>query len=117
MSIGIRHPVISSSSPSVITSILCHFFVPFPVSNHFHVMCAIDAAIVKQSEAQFRSRQSSTVAPPTPSTASTFTPSTSAGGVTLDAIMMQLQRMDAHLDTPSTDLYQVNTRFDRIARR
>ena len=29
--------------PSVITRILRHFFVPFPVSNHFHVMCAIDA--------------------------------------------------------------------------
>ena len=31
--------------------------------------------------------------------------------------MMQLQRMDAHLDTLSTKLYQVNVRVSRIARR
>jgi len=39
------------------------------------------------------------------------------GGVTLDAIMAQLQRMDARLDTPSIELYQVNTCVDRITRR
>ena len=39
------------------------------------------------------------------------------GGVTLDAIMAQLQRMDAHLDTLSTELYQVNTHVSRIVRR
>ena len=44
--------------PSVITRILHHFSIPFPISNHFHVMCAIDAAIVKRSEAQLHSRQS-----------------------------------------------------------
>ena len=33
--------------PSAITRILRHFSVPFPVSNHFHVMCAIDATTVK----------------------------------------------------------------------
>jgi len=55
-------------------------------------------------------------APPTPSASSTFAPSTSAGGVTLDAIMAQLQRMDARLDTLSTELYQVNTYVDCIAR-
>ena len=31
--------------------------------------------------------------------------------------MMQLQRMDARLDTLSTELYQVNIRVGRIARR
>ena len=31
--------------------------------------------------------------------------------------MAQLQRMDARLDTLSTDLYQVNVRVSRIARR
>ena len=36
---------------SAITRILRHFFIPFPVSDHFHIMCAIDYAIVKQSEA------------------------------------------------------------------
>ena len=30
--------------------------------------------------------------------------------------MAQLQRMDAHLDTLSTELYQVNTHVKRIAR-
>ena len=44
-------------------------------------MCAIDATTIKQSEAQLRSRQSESVAPPTPSA-----PSSSAGDVTLDAI-------------------------------
>ena len=48
---------------------------------------------------------------------STFTPSFSGGGVTLDAIMAQLQRMDAHLDTLSDELCQVNTRVSRITRR
>ena len=37
--------------PLAITRILRHFFVPFPVSDHFHVMCAIDTATVKESEA------------------------------------------------------------------
>ena len=32
--------------PSAITRILCHFSVPFPSSNHFTVMCAIDYATV-----------------------------------------------------------------------
>ena len=31
--------------------------------------------------------------------------------------MAQLQRMDAHLDTFSTELYQVNVSVGRIARR
>ena len=38
------------------------------------------------------------------------TPSSSAGGVTLEAIMAQLERMDARLGTFTTELYQVNTR-------
>ena len=80
-------------------------------------MCAIDYATVKRSEAQFRLRRSDTATPSTPSTPSTSAPSTSAGGVTLDTIMVQLQRMDAHLDTLSTGLYQVNTCVNHIARR
>ena len=103
--------------PSAITKILRHFSVPFPVSDHFHVMCAIDVATVKRSEAQLRSRQSGLAAPPTPSAPSTFAPSFSMGGVTLYTIMAQLQRMDAHLNTLSIELYQVNTRVSRIARR
>ena len=38
--------------PSAITRILRHFFVPFPSSDHFSIMCAIDYATVKRSEAQ-----------------------------------------------------------------
>ena len=37
--------------PSAITQILCYFSIPFPSSDHFSVMCAIDAAIVKRSKA------------------------------------------------------------------
>ena len=103
--------------PSAIMRILRHFPVPFLVSNHFHVMCAIDDVTVKRSEAQFCSRRSSSVAPPIPLAPSTFAPSTSVGGVTLDAIMAQLQRMNACLDTLSTELYQVNTCVGHIARR
>ena len=42
--------------PSTITRILHHFSVPFPSSDHFSIMCAIDYATVKRSEAQFRLR-------------------------------------------------------------
>ena len=72
--------------PLAITRILCHFSIPFPSSNHFFVMCAIDYVTVKRSEAQFRSRWSD-MAAPTPSAPSTSTPFTLIGGVTLDAIM------------------------------
>ena len=37
--------------PSAIMRILCHFSVPFRSSDHFSIMCAIDYAIVKRSEA------------------------------------------------------------------
>ena len=101
---------------SDITRILRHSSIPFPLSNHFHFMGAIDAATVKRSEAQFRSRQSGSVAPPTPLAPSTSAPSSSAGGMTLDAIMVQLQCIDARLDTLTTEMYQVNTRVSHIAR-
>ena len=54
-------------------------------------------------------------APPTSLAPSTSTPSSSAGGVTFDAIIAQLQRMDACLDTLSDELCQVNTRVGGIA--
>ena len=50
-------------------------------------------------------------------TPSIFAPSFSAGGVTLDAIMAQLQRMDACLDTLSDELCLVNTRVGHITQR
>ena len=40
-------------SPSIITRILRHFSIPFPSSDYFIVMCAIDYAIVKCSEPNF----------------------------------------------------------------
>ena len=103
--------------PLAITWILCNFSVPFPSSDHFSVMCAINYTTVNQSEAQFRSRRSGVATPPTPSAPSTSAPFTLAGGVTLDAIMAQLQRMDACLDILFIELYQVNTCVGRIARQ
>ena len=47
---------------------------------------------------------------------SSSAPSSSSGGVTLKAIMAQLQRMDAHLNTLIDELCQVNTRIGRTAR-
>ena len=84
-------------------------------------MCAIDYATVKRSEAQFRSRQMNSATPsshsaPSRSTPSAFAPSFS-GDVSLGDVMAQLQRMDARLDTLSTELYQVNARVGRIAWR
>ena len=37
--------------PSAITWILCHFSVPFPSFDYFSIMCTIDYATVKRSEA------------------------------------------------------------------
>ena len=106
---------------SAITRILRHFFVPLPASDPFTFMCAIDYTTVKRSEAQFRSRQTnstpSTHLTPSESAQSTAAPTSSISDVTLGDIIAQLQRMDAHLDTPSTELYQVNVRVGRIARR
>ena len=106
--------------PSTITRILRHFSVPFPSSDHFIIICAIDYATVKRSEAQFWSRQLDSAAPssysaPSRSTSSASAPS-SLGDVSLGDVMAQLQRMDARLDTLSTELYQVNVRVGRIAR-
>ena len=80
-------------------------------------MGAIDAVTVKRSEAQFQSRPSRSMTLYTPSTPSTSTPSSSSSGVTLGDIMTQLQCMDAHLDTLSDELCQVNTCVGRIAQR
>ena len=53
--------------------------------------------------------------PPASLTPSTSAPSSSLDGVTLEAIMTQLQHMDARLDTLSDELCQVNTHVGRIA--
>ena len=72
-----------------ITRILRHFSVSFSESPHFTVMCAIDATIVQQSEAQFRLRwpRTKTAIPLASTSLSTSAPSSSAGGVTFKAIM------------------------------
>ena len=94
---------------STVTRILRHFSVPFPSSDHFTVICAIDYATVKHSEAQFQSRQTDSVAPSYCSTPSRSTPSAStpfsSSDMSLGDVMAQLQRMDARLKTLSTELY------------
>ena len=80
--------------PSAITRILRHFSIPFPSSNHFTIMCAIDYATVKCSKAQFRSRQTDSAAPSSCSAPSQSTPFTcapsSSGDVSLGDVMAQL---------------------------
>ena len=103
--------------PSVIMQILHHFSIFYLKSTHFSLMCAINAATIKQSEAQLRPKRprTETTTSPASSAPSTSTPSSSAGGVTLEVVMAQLQRMDAHLDTLSDELCQVSTLVGRIA--
>ena len=87
--------------PSAIMQFLRHFSISYPESPHFIFMCAIDATTVWQSAAQLRPRQPRTemAAPP-----ASIAPLSSVGGVTLEAIMAQLVRMDARLDTFSDEL-------------
>ena len=79
--------------PSTIMRILRHFSVPFPSSDHFTVMYAIDYATIKHSEAQLRSRQSDSTTPssrlaPFRSAPSTSAPPSSSGTVILGDIMV-----------------------------
>ena len=105
--------------PSAIMRLLRHFSIFYPESPHFTFMCAINATTVWRSAAQLRPRKPriETIAHPASTTPSTFTLSSSTSGVTLKAIMAQLVRMDACLDTLSDKLYQVNTRVGFIAQR
>ena len=102
--------------PSAITRILHHFSIPIPVSPFYTITSAISATSVQQSEALLRPKrpQTETTDPPAPTIPSTFTLSSSSGGVTLDAIMAQLQRIDACLDTLSDELCQVNTHVNHF---
>ena len=103
--------------PSATTRILRHYFIPIPNSPYYTVMGAIDVASIQWSEAQLRPRRPWTelTNPATFAVPSTSTPSSSDGGITLKAIMAQLQHMDAHLDTLTDELCQVNTHVGRIA--
>ena len=60
--------------------------------------------------------QTETATPPASFAPSTAAPSSLAGGVTLEAVVAQLQRIDARLNTLSDELCQVNTPVSRIAR-
>ena len=75
--------------PSFIMRLLRHFSISFPESLHFTVISAIDAATVRQSEAQLRWRQPriETTTPLASTTPSTTTPSSSVVGVAFKAIM------------------------------
>ena len=101
--------------PLAITWILHHFSVSYPESPHFSVMRAIDAATIRRSKAQLQPRQPWTETATLPAFFTLSTSASSAGGVTLEAIMAQLVRMNARLDTLSDELCQVNTRVSRIA--
>ena len=75
--------------PSAITRILCHFSIPIPVSSFYTIMGAINAASIRQSEAQLRPKRpwTKTKDPPAPTIPSTSAPSSSMCGVTLEAVM------------------------------
>ena len=99
--------------------ILHNFSLSYPKSSHFSVMGAIDVATVRRNAAQLRQRQPQTkmATPPASTTPSTSTPSSSTVGVILEAIMAQIVRMDARLDTLNDKLCQMNTRVGRIAQQ
>ena len=81
--------------------ILRHFSIPIPDSPYFTTMGAVDAGSVWRSEAQLRPKRPhvESTGPTASAVPSSFSPSSSTGDVTLEAIMTQLQRMDARLDT------------------
>ena len=106
--------------PSAIMQIIRHLSIPIPQSPHFVVIGANSAASVWRNEAQLRPKRPKieTMDSPAPSIPSTSAHSSSSvGDVTLEAVMAQLQCMDARLDTLTTELYQVNTHVGRIAWR
>ena len=88
--------------PLAITRILHHLFVPLLNSPFFAIIGALKTMSVQRNEAQLwpKQPQTETTTPPAPSVPSSFAPSySSAGVVTLEIAMAQLQRMDACLDT------------------
>ena len=81
--------------PSTITRILKHFSIPIPISSLFTIMGAISASFVQWSKAQLRSKRPQVETTDLVGFAiplSSLAPSSStASGVTLEAIMEQLQ--------------------------
>ena len=101
--------------PFAITRIIHHFSTSYPESSHFTVMATISTTFIQPSEAQLRLKQPQTeMTTPPAHSAPSFS---SASGVMLQAIMVQLERMDAHLDTLTTKLYQVNTCVSHISQQ
>ena len=92
-------------------------------------MGAISAGSIWWSEAQLQLKQpwvetidlAAPAAPPSLASSSSAPSSSAAGGVTLEAIMEQLQRMQAdfgcHLDYLTNEMCQMNTRVGCIAHR
>ena len=104
--------------PLAITQILHHFSSLIPDSPYYTVMGAISAASVRRSEAQLQLKQPRMeMIDPLASTIPSTSASSLGGSVTLEAIMTQLQSMDALLDTPNDELCQVNTHVSRIAQQ
>ena len=105
--------------PSAITLLIRHSSVSYPESTYFTIMGAINGVSIRWSKAQLRPKRPQTdMATPLASSApSTSAPSSSAGGVTLKAIMAWLELMDARLDTFSDELWQVTTHVDHIVRQ
>ena len=102
--------------PLAIKCILRHFSIFIPDSPYYTTMGAINFGSVRRSKAQLRSKRPHVefTGPAASAVPSISAPSSLVGGVTLEAIMAQLQRMDACLDTLTDELCQVNTRVGRI---
>ena len=81
-------------------------------------MGAIDAGSVRWSKAKLRPKRPrvETIGPVASVVPSTSAPSSSAAGVTLKAIMAQLQWMDTCLDYLTEEICQMNTQVGCIAR-
>ena len=115
--------------PLAIMWILQHFHIPIPLSPFFTIMGAISVDSVWQSEAQLQPKRpqvettdpEALAAPPSSAPFSSAPSSSVASGVTLDAIMEQLQRMQAdfggRLDYLTNEMCQINNQVGRIARR
>ena len=111
--------------PLAIMRIIRHFSIHIPLFPLFTIMGAISASSVQRSEAQLWPKQprvetddpATSVVLPSSSTPSTSAPSSSVASVTLNAIMAQLQRMDACLDYLTDEMCQMNTWVSRIACR
>ena len=80
-------------------------------------MDVIDTSFVRRGQAQLRLKQPrmETTDPTASAVPSASSPSSSTSDVTLEVVMAQLECMDAHLDTLTDELCQVNTRVSRIA--